>query len=210
MLSVGSILRKERQRRGLTLKQVEKQIRVREKFLEAIEENNWSAFSSKIYITGIIKNYSKFFDLDVDKMIAYFRRDYERKEDVHFKRRVESKYFKSETKRVVFALLFVLFLGFAGFFGYQLSLYFKPPQIELTQPQQRSFRSVEKVTIQGKSESDATILIFGDRVYQNQQGVFEYDFPLKEGKNTLRIEVTGANGRQTVLEDVFILESPRR
>lgn len=210
MLSVGSILRKERERRGLTLKQVEKQIRVREKFLEAIEENNWSAFSSKIYITGIIKNYSKFFDLDVDKMIAYFRRDYERKEDVNFKRRVESKYFKSETRRVVVALLFVLFLGFAGFFGYQLSLYFKPPQIELTQPQQRSFRSVEKVTIQGKTESDATILIFGDRVYQNQQGIFEYDFPLKEGKNTLRIEVTGANGRQTVLEDVFILESPRR
>ena len=60
MLSVGTIFSRERQRRGFSLKQVEKQTRIREKFLEAIEKNDWSLFSSKIYITGLIKNYSKF------------------------------------------------------------------------------------------------------------------------------------------------------
>ena len=206
MLSVGSIFHKERRRRGLTLKDVEKQIRVREKFLEAIENNNWTAFSSKIYITGIIKNYSKFLELDEEKMIAYFRRDYERLEEVNFKKRVESKYFKSETKRLIIAAVVVIFVVFAGYFGYQLNQYFKPPTITLLAPNQRSFTSVERITIQGKTAPDATITIFGERVYQNSEGVFTCDLPLKKGRNTLQVEVTGANGRKTGLTQDFILE----
>ena len=210
MLSVGSVLRKERRRLGLSLEDVEKKTRIRKKYLEAIEDNDWSAFASKVYVTGLIKNYSKFFDLDEEKMAAYFRRDYERREEVKFKKRVEQKYFKSERKRIVIVLLMLIFLGFASYFGYQLSLYFKPPTIELLAPEERVFRSAERVTIQGKTENDATVRIFEDRVFQNEQGIFEYDFPLQEGKNTLIIQVTGANGRETRLEEVFILERQRR
>lgn len=206
MLSVGSIFSKERKRRGLSLKDVEKQIRVREKFLQAIEENDWAAFSSKIYITGIIKNYSRFLDLDVDKMIAYFRRDYERREEVHFKKRVESKYFKSETKRFVIAALSIIFIVFASYFGYQLTQYFALPTLVITDPQQSSFTSTERITVKGKTAPDATIVIFGERVYQNSEGVFEYDLPLKKGNNRLTIEVTGANGRKTEVSRDFILE----
>lgn len=206
MLTVGSILRKERKRRGLTLKQVEKQIHIREKFLNAIEENEWSIFSSKIYITGLIKNYSKFFDLDEEKMIAYFRREYEKIEDVKFKRRVESRYFKSERKKFTIAFLIVIFLAFAIYFGYQLSLFFKPPSLVLIEPNQRQFRGQERITIVGQTEDDATVEIFDERIFQNEEGLFEYNFPLKEGKNILIITAIGANGRETTLEEVFILE----
>ncbi|MBI4009457.1 helix-turn-helix domain-containing protein, partial [Candidatus Roizmanbacteria bacterium] len=64
MLSVGEILKKHREKLGIKLSEVEKQIRIREKFLRAIEENDWNIFTSKIYISGIIKNYSQYLGLD--------------------------------------------------------------------------------------------------------------------------------------------------
>src|SRR5450830_1105793 len=99
MLSVGTILKKEREKKGLLLIDIEKQIKVREKYLKAVEEENWSYFSSKIYITGILKNYSRVLNLDHKKILAFFRRDYERKEEVKFKKKITSTYLTSETKK---------------------------------------------------------------------------------------------------------------
>ncbi|MFN3299274.1 MAG: alpha-ketoglutarate-dependent dioxygenase AlkB family protein, partial [Sediminibacterium sp.] len=42
----------------------------------------------------------------------------------------------------------------------------------------------------------------GQRVYQDESGIFEYDFPLKEGKNLLKIELIGANGKKAVVEKI--------
>ena len=45
MLSVGKILHQERIKKGYPLSLIEKQIKVREKFLHAIEQDNWKSFS---------------------------------------------------------------------------------------------------------------------------------------------------------------------
>ena len=92
MTTVGEILQKERIDKGIALLDIEKQIKVREKYLRAIEENNWDFFSSKIYITGILKNYSRLLGLDEKKVLAFFRRDYEKKDEVKFKRKVSQQY----------------------------------------------------------------------------------------------------------------------
>ncbi|MCX7996309.1 MAG: helix-turn-helix domain-containing protein [Patescibacteria group bacterium] len=206
MLSVGTILSRQRKNKGLSIRQVEEKTRIREKFLRALEENDWKVFSSKVYITGLIKNYSEFLDLDTESMIAYFRRDYERQEEVKFKKKVESKYFKSETRRIVIAGVAVLLLVFAVYFGYQVKLFLTPPSLSITQPTEGTFRGIEAITVQGITEKDASVYIYGERVYQNQKGVFEYTMPLKKGSNTIVIEVIGANGKKNRVERTFILQ----
>jgi transcriptional regulator with XRE-family HTH domain len=204
MFSVGTSLQKERLRKGYTLAQVEKQIRVREKFLSALEQNNWDAFASKIYVTGIIKNYSRFLGLDDRKMLAFFRREYERKEDVRFKRRVENTFLTSDTKRLVIGAVVVIFALFIGYFLIQLKQYVSPPQIVIIEPKGTVFKRVNSIRIVGKTEKESTVMIFRQRVYQNKEGFFEYDLPLTKEQNTLSIEVTGPNGRKTSLSKVFI------
>jgi len=207
MLSSGTILSRERKRLGYTLKDIEKQTRIREKFLQALEDNEWEIFSSKIYIVGLIKNYSDFLNLDRDRMIAYFRRDFERREETgKFKRRVESKYFTPETRRVIIGGVIMLFLVFGSYFGYQVYLYLQPPKVELVSPANTIFRSVDRIPIKGLTEKDATIFIFGERVYPDESGNFEYVFPLQKGENTIIIDITGANGKTNKLERKFILE----
>lgn len=203
MLSVGEILKKQRERLKIDLLDVEKEIKVRQKFLSAVEKNNWGIFSSKVYISGIIKNYSLFLGLDPNNILAFFRRDYERQESIRFKRKLAGHYFAPETRKIFIAILVLIFVLFFGYFGFQLKLYFSPPKISILSPKTEIFQKKDRVKILAKTEKDANVSIFGERIYQNSDGLFEFNFPLKKGKNELKIEVIGANGKKTVFKKVF-------
>ncbi len=208
MLSVGSILKKEREKKGLLLIDIEKQIKIREKYLKAIEEENWNFFSSKIYITGILKNYSRVLNLDHKKILAFFRRDYEKKEEVKFKRKVSSSYLTSETRNFFKFALIILILFFVGYFIYQLKIYFTPPSFILLKPKVKNFTIEKSIKISGKTDKDTSIVIAGERIYQNKEGVFIYDYSLNEGGNKLIIDLTGANGKKTTVEEIFFKKTP--
>ncbi len=206
MNTAGQILRKERNKKGILLSEIEKEIRVRKKFLKAIENNNWDVFPSKIYIIGVIKNYSKFLGLDHKRMIAFFRRDYEKSEEIKFKTKVPSGYLASDTKKIIYFGIIFIFLIFVSYFGYQLKLYFSPPKIAILSPKKNNFRLEKKIKIVGKADKESQIVILGEKVYQNKEGKFSYFFPLMEGRNELKIEVIGANGKKTILKKVFFKE----
>ncbi|MFA5136240.1 MAG: helix-turn-helix transcriptional regulator [Patescibacteria group bacterium] len=206
MLSVGEILKKERLKKGYTLAYVEKNIKVRGKFLTAIEENNWSFFTSKIYITGIIKNYARFLGLDYKRMQAFFRREYEKKDDLDFKKKVSSSYLVSDTRKFVTILLSIVSFFFFLYFGYQIYMFVSPPKVVILKPTQSHFKRVEKITIKGKTEKEASVSIFGKRIYLDHEGLFTYELPLKQGVNTMTIEVIGANGKKVNIQRTYIKE----
>jgi len=100
MLTVGEILKTARDKKGLSLQDIEKKIRVRSKFLAAVERNDWSQFTSNVYISGIIKNYATFLEIDSNRALAFFRREYEkREEDPNFKGKLSRKLLLSERRR---------------------------------------------------------------------------------------------------------------
>lgn len=200
MLLVGEILRKTRENKKISLSEVEKQIKIRKTLLDAVEKDQWDFFSSKVYITGIIKNYANFLGLDAKKILAFFRRDYEKQDDVGFKQRISSKYLTSETKKIAISGLVFIIALFFTYFVYQLKIYFSPPKVEIISPVSTTISKEESIKIKGKTEKESDIKIYGDRVFQNKDGIFEYDFPLKKGKNELVIEVIGANGRKTIIK----------
>ncbi len=206
MLSVGEILKKTREKKGLTLPKIEKEIRIREKYLRAIENNDWGFFSSKIYISGIIKNYARYLDIDPKKTQAFFNRDYERKDEVKFKKRLAKNYITPEAKKYFFEALGVIIFLFIIYFGYQLRIYLSPPKVTIISPVNNIIKREDKIRIIGEAEKESIITIFNDRIYQDKKGIFTYDFPLKVGKNILTVEVIGANGKKTTLNKEFFRE----
>ena len=166
-------------------------------------------FSSKIYITGILKNYSRVLNLDNKKILAFFRRDYEKKEEVRFKRKVESDYLTPETKKFLKLGLVILALFFISYFVYQLKVYFSPPGFTLLTPKVKNFTIEKNIKISGKTDKDAAIIIAGERIYQNKEGIFMYEYSLNEGENKLIINLTGANGKKTTVEQTFFKETPK-
>lgn len=206
MYTVGDLLRKARTEKELTIAQVEKKTRIRSKYLESIETNNWKVFPSKVYITGVIRSYAKFLDVDPAKALAYFRRDYEKADVVKFRKHLPSLHLLPETKKILIGVLTVVFIFFIAYFGYQLNLYLAPPRVSIISPDKTIFRNTPKITIVGQTDSEASIAIFNNTYFPNDEGVFRYEFPLKKGTNPITIEVTGANGKKTVLQEEYILE----
>ena len=138
--------------------------------------------------------------------MAYFRRDYEKKEHTTFKKKLPRLQFLPETQKLVIGAFSVIILFFVFYFGYQINLYLAPPKITIIAPEKHSFRNVEKITIVGLTQSESVVTIFGEELFPNELGIFEYDYPLKKGTNTLEIKIKGANGKVTNHIEQYSLE----
>src|SRR4030042_4973676 len=74
MKTVGSILKEARAAKNITLNQAETATKIRLKFLQAIESDDYTVLPSLSYAKGFVKNYSEYLGLDSDMVLAFFRR----------------------------------------------------------------------------------------------------------------------------------------
>jgi transcriptional regulator with XRE-family HTH domain len=206
MLTVGELLLDARKRKNISLEEVEKVTRIRKRYLQAIEKNDWSSFSSRVYISGIIRTYASYLGVSPDNALAYFRRDFEKSEGMTFKSKLPSLSILPETKKLLYGMIMGILLLFFIYFGYQIRMYFQPPTISILAPEKRVFRNIDRINITGQTTIESTITIFDQELFPDRNGVFDYEFPLSKGENKLIIKVQGANGRISKLEEVFILE----
>ncbi|MGB4966548.1 MAG: helix-turn-helix domain-containing protein [Microgenomates group bacterium] len=203
MLTTGQILKKERERLGLTLENVEKATKIRKKSLIDIENGDFKKFASKTYVLGIIRSYGDFLNLDALKLAAFFRREYERTDESSFKQRVGKQELTSNRKRVFGFIIALVLICFGAYFAYQVKLYLTPPQISIISPTKTSYKNEQKIELVGKTEKEASVTVNGERVYTNEEYIFRTFIPLVLKENIVRIEVTGANGRKATITKTF-------
>lgn len=202
MTSVGEILKQQRLKKQLALEEVEKDLRIRKKYLEKIEKNNWD-FASRIYIIGILKNYARYLGLDENKILAFFRREYAKVEKVEFRKRISSTLLSSDTHKLIKIISFLIVSLFIVYFGFQIYNYFSPPKIEIISPKTNYFTKEKVVKIKGKTKTESQVFINDNEVYLDKKGFFSFNFPLEKEKNKLIIKVIGPNGKKTVLEKIL-------
>jgi cytoskeleton protein RodZ len=59
-MKIGEILRTERESRGLSLIDVEEETKIRAKYLQALEEENYDEIPGEAYCMGFLRNYARF------------------------------------------------------------------------------------------------------------------------------------------------------
>lgn len=206
MITAGKLLKNKRTELKLSLQQIEQQIKIRKRFLEAVENDDYKIFSSSVYILGVLKNYSKFLGIDSEKTMAYFRRDFEKAESYSFNKSIKSIEFTPETKKILVAMLSLIFILFSAYFAYQFYRYLTPPKIFIVSPQKNKFRNIDQISITGKTEKQSVVTIYNEVIYPDSFGIFKYEFPLKKGPNILKIDVIGPNGKSSQLIKELVLE----
>jgi cytoskeleton protein RodZ len=72
MDELGHILREARENKGLTLTQVQSEIRINTKFLSALEEGNYHLLPTPVHVRGFLRNYARFLGLDPDPLLARY------------------------------------------------------------------------------------------------------------------------------------------
>jgi cytoskeleton protein RodZ len=64
MFEIGGSLREARLKRGLTPADVQKAIRIRDRYLQALEEERWGLLPGDAYVKGFLRTYADYLGLD--------------------------------------------------------------------------------------------------------------------------------------------------
>jgi cytoskeletal protein RodZ len=71
--TVGEILKAEREKRGISIKDVEKGTSIRSLYIQAIEDGDYAIVPGEVYLKGFIRNYATFLGLDGQEMVKIYR-----------------------------------------------------------------------------------------------------------------------------------------
>ncbi|MBQ3971154.1 MAG: helix-turn-helix domain-containing protein [Selenomonadaceae bacterium] len=69
---IGDILRQERERQNLTVKDIEQGTSIRALYIEAIENGDYQTLPGEVYTKGFIRNYANFLKLDADDCVRRY------------------------------------------------------------------------------------------------------------------------------------------
>ncbi len=73
MPQIGDILREARIRKGLTIKDVSDVTKIRSKYLEALEQDDYEVIPGSTFVKAYLRNYATFLRLDADALVEEYR-----------------------------------------------------------------------------------------------------------------------------------------
>lgn len=73
MFEIGNTLREARVRRNLTLQQVEEDTKIRVKYVQAMENEDFDVMPGATYVKGFLRTYSEYLALDPEVMLDEYR-----------------------------------------------------------------------------------------------------------------------------------------
>ncbi len=120
MKDIGNFLKERREASGISLIEAEKDLKIRKKYLQALEEGNIDAIPGKTYIIGYLRNYSNYLGIDEENInqiiqtYKYLERqkvglEETKKESISLRRKNKSIF---ERKRFFFPIKYVYLTSF--------------------------------------------------------------------------------------------------
>ncbi|MDR2211448.1 MAG: helix-turn-helix domain-containing protein [Spirochaetaceae bacterium] len=71
--SLGDKLKSAREGKGYSYEHVGREINIARRYLEALEEEDFSKFPGEPYLLGFLRNYGEYLGLDVDELLSLYR-----------------------------------------------------------------------------------------------------------------------------------------
>ncbi len=208
MLTIGDRLKQMRLEKGLTLEQVSDVIKIRKRYLQAIETSDYDVFASTVYTKGFLKNYAVFLGIDADRAVALYRRECEEKQEKGLdaaQKPINEPKFVLTPGKIIFVVFIVTILGLFGYFYNQYQKFAAPPFLNIQSPKNGMETSLDSVTIEGSTEIGSIVTINDQAISMDDLGNFRVTVSLREGTN--RIKVGSENGigkKSEEFLDVFL------
>jgi len=199
MKTIGEQFAEERKNKGLSVSEVAKETKIKEEFLKAIEKGDFKSLPSSAYASGFVRNYAKFLGLPPEKSLAIYRREYDEKKNVEVlpkgfanPREYVSPRFRLGRTALLLAGLFIIVAGFLVF-QYRAAVF--NPELKIESPGQNQEINSLKVSVKGKTDPAATIIVDDREVPVNSDGSFEKEITVFPGETIITIISENKFGR---------------
>ena len=201
MIKAGIKLKEKRLEKGLSLEDVSKNTKIKQEFLEFIENGAYEKLPSVSYAQGFVRNYAKFLNLNEKEIMAIFRREFEG-EKLY---RVLPKGFEQEDEFPISRLkirrsaLFIILslLIFLGYIFFQYRYAIINPPLTITSPKNLSVTSSSQIKVIGKTDSNATVYVNSDAVSVDESGNFQKVIFVFPGKTIITVRAVNKFLKET-------------
>lgn len=204
MKTVGSILKEARLAKKFTYEQVEAATKIRAKFLEAIEKDDYRTLPSVAYAKGFVKNYGEFLGIPTETTLAFFRRQTKdvSRAAILPKGEIDSlnrSWFQLTPGKFLLFLIVGLAALFLSYLGLQYRQIQSPPRIILETPAENAVSKTRKIELLGTTDPDATVSVNGVSVLVRSDGKFFDQVSLEPGNNTITIIASSRFGKTSTV-----------
>lgn len=212
MKTVGEILKKARIEKNLDYESIEKKTRIRKKFLEALEKNDWEKFHSTTYIKGFIRNYSNFLGLKPEEMVAVFRRQYTDDEKTsvlpsNMAEPLAEPLLRITPQKIAILSTFLIIFLFVGYLFSQYRSFSGQPALTVSTPREGEVFNKNNILVSGTTDKNAEVFINNQKVDVDGSGNFKQELSVNAGVNTLLIESQSKLGKKTKITRTIQVES---
>ncbi len=200
---LGEVLRAAREAKGVDLPRVERDTKIRERYLSALERGEYRELPGPVYTKGFLRNYGLYLGLDPEYLVDLYRLEAtgaavdRRGPDSapRPRRRRRPRTFVVTPGAVVAAILTILVGAFIAWLTYEFVNFAGIPELRITQPpgDVAALRAT-KIEIRGVSAPDARITVKGlgenRDVTADHTGAFSFEAQLMPGSNLLELTAT--------------------
>jgi cytoskeletal protein RodZ len=215
---LGEVLRTAREAKGVDLARVERDTKIRERYLGALEAGDYDDLPGSVYTRGFLRNYGSYLGLDPEYLVDLYRLETssttERPALPAPPRPLatrRSRAFVITPGLVAAALLTVLVGGFVAWIGYQFVTFARTPELRITEPAGNLSSYTElTITVRGITAPNASVTVSNmaenPTVTADESGSFEVTVRLVRGSNVMRLVANDpVTGRFSEVEERTIL-----
>lgn len=205
-LTLGEQLKKLRSDKRIALNEVSRVTRVQARYLERLEEGDWSRLPPDVYVKGFIRSYAEFLGVDDKSLLRLYEKEKGIKRNLENQKSPQKKKKEFEPINItsfVFtpkkvAMGIVVFLVCASFFYLykQLGSFSGAPQLVVTSPKQNEQIDGNLLTVEGKTDQDANIFINDQPILVNDDGKFRETLTVNSGVNVINIRAVNRFGKE--------------
>jgi len=208
---LGEKLAKKRISLGLDSKDVEKAIRIRSKHIEAIENGRYDSLPPDVYVRGFVRNYANYLKLDANKVMKLYERERGLIENVRKAKAGPPVVKPMETPKIVITPKTItvgsIILGALTIFlyiGWQVLVLMAPPNLDVTNPKDNVNIEGNSVSVEGTTDSGASLFINDVEVGIDQNGIFKEKISLQSGVNIIKVRAQNKMGKSTEIKKTVV------
>ena len=206
MARLGEILREQRERRGILLVGAANDTRIRENFLNALEQGDYNLLPGAVYTKGFLRKYAEYLDLDPSELVGLYNEERGvAAEPVRAFRPMRPITHRSvilTPSVLVPAFVLAGVFLFVGYLYYQFTVFAVPPRIEVMDPSTDAITQAPEYMVRGRTVPDGrvTVRVFpGPETFTDirpaSDGSFSVRVALKPGPNHVEVEVLDQAGK---------------
>ncbi|MFC1656434.1 RodZ domain-containing protein [Patescibacteria group bacterium] len=214
-LTLGERLRKARLKCELSLDSAEHLTKIKKKYLEALESNDYNSLPSATYIRCFIRTYARVLNLSASELLNQYKQEGEfetSKFDSDFsqKKDLQKPTFVLTPTKIASFIIGVVILIFGGYVWFQVSGFAAAPEIKLTNPKSNKTEiTASSIELKGKTDAGSNLFLNQQALGIDTKGKFKVEIRLKEGANLLELISENKLGKQTKKTITVIARLPK-